>query len=93
MNLLVLNLRQAIHTECRREILEMYFRTIYWKIEQYSVSPIWKDNEWWVNNKHMYTSFWEKVLNDRKIGYESLIKPVKKRLSIKKPVTCLITDD
>ena len=69
----------------------LYSRTIYWKIEEYSKSEIWRDNNWWNENKHIYTEFWNKVLYYREKGYDELLKPVKKRNS-KTPV-CIIEDE
>ena len=70
---------------------KLYSRTIYWKIEEFSISPIWRDDIWWNNNKHLYTEFWGEVTHYRKVGYESLIKKYKKP-TIKRN-KCLIIED
>ena len=63
---------------------KLYSRTIYYRIEEYSVCEVWRDDIWWENNKIKFIEFWEKVEKYRKEGYESLIVPKKKIVRKKK---------
>ena len=73
----------------------LYSRTIYWKIELYSITPIWRDNFWWEKNKNSYIDFWNQVVLYREKGYSELINTNVKKISKKtdNKIKCLITDD
>ena len=79
--------------EINRSNDKLYCRTIYYRIEEYSVCEVWRDDEWWENNKIKFIQFWEKVEKYRKEGYESLIKPKKKIERKKKEPKCLILSE
>jgi len=67
-----------------------FSRTIYYKVEKYSCCEVWRDDAWWDTNKHKYLEFWNTVVEQRKKGFESLIK--KKRPRQRRKVKCLIED-
>lgn len=67
----------------------------YWKLEQYVLTEVWRDENWWQKNKHLYVEFWDKVLKYRKEGFQELL-PKKKTYSksiIEKPCLILSDDD
>ena len=72
---------------------KLYSRTIYFRIEEYSVCEVWRDDEWWENNKIKFVNFWKKVEKYRKEGYESLLKPKKTQQRKKKEPKCLIMSE
>ena len=58
----------------------IFSRDIYFKINKYSSTEIWRDREWWSLNYKEYLKFWEEVEHYREIGNESLMpKPRKPR--------------
>ena len=64
---------------------KLYCRTIYYRIDKYSVCDVWRDDQWWEDNQIKFIEFWDRVLKYRKEGYESLLKP-KKKIQRKKKV-------
>ena len=69
----------------------IYSRAIYYKINIYSCTQVWRDKEWWQNNYTRFLDFWKEVEHYRKIGYESLVP--KKRPRKPRVKKCLIDDD
>ncbi len=55
----------------------LFSSNIYWKVDKYSVTEVWRDDFWWNNNLELFSQFWDEVLNCRKNGIESLEKPKK----------------
>ena len=72
---------------------KLYCRTIYYRIGEYSVCEVWRDDQWWEENKIKFIEFWEKVEKYRKEGYESLIKPKKTVQRKKKVPKCMILSE
>ena len=69
----------------------IFSKEIYYKINKYSCSQVWRDRDWWINNYKKYLDFWKEVEYYKKVGYESLLP--KKRVRKKRAVKCLIDDD
>ena len=68
----------------------IFSKEIFFKIDVCSCSSVWRDKEWWQNNKKKYEEFWKEVEFYRRVGYQSLIKEKKKRK--KRVIKCLIED-
>ena len=58
-----------------------YVDTLFWKLEVYECTLINRDKKWFSDALIKIKSFWDSVLNHRKIGYESLL-PKKKNKKI-----------
>ena len=67
-----------------------FSRAIYYRVDKYSCCGVWRDDAWWDTNKHKYLEFWNTVVEQRKKGFESLIK--KKKPRQRRKVKCLIED-
>lgn len=65
----------------------------YWKLEEYVMTEIWRDEEWWDNNKHLYVEFWDKVIKYRTNGHNDLIPQKKTYSKSKNEHPCLILSD
>lgn len=81
--------------ETRKEINSLFGRitnTFYWRLEEMSITRVYRDENWWRKNKYKYRVFWEKVLELRELkknNPEVIELMVKKKVSKKPEVETL----
>ena len=87
------NTKEKFNRDATRS--EIFSRTIYFKIDQYSASEVWRDNDWWNKNKNKYVLFWDKVenLRNNKKNLEEMIHLQKKPPPVKRKPKYLIIDE
>jgi hypothetical protein len=75
----------------------VFSRYIFWRLELYSECTIWKDEQWWEENKIEYLKFWNEFLYHCNDNCKELLakKESKKRgpRQYNNKDICLIIDD
>ena len=72
---------------------KQYRRLSYWKCKQYCLTPIYKDQEWWDNNVHKFTEFWNKVIKYRETGFNDILPKPRISKNKEKIIECQIISD
>lgn len=93
ITLSIIELKKWI-SKCKQDLLEnssyMFSKIIYWKLDIYSELRIWRDRDWWENNRYEYALFWEEVERMRinKELFDNKTKTVTRKRN-----TCLIIEE
>ncbi len=72
----------------------MFCKNVFWTLEIYKLTEVWRDDEWWNKHIHLYIDMWKEVEQYRKSGIESLLnKKTTTRTYKPKIEDCMINTD